>query len=82
LDCLRTPTCVPFTRSASPSCPRTWCLLSKQPPLNIYTWWLMHHSCWLTLSWQTYPRWISWMLCLRWTFLIKGVMKEHNNWVK
>jgi hypothetical protein len=37
LDCLRTPTCVPFTRSASPSCPGTWCLLSKQLPLNIYT---------------------------------------------
>jgi hypothetical protein len=28
---------VPFTRSASPSCPRTWCLLSNWPPLNIYT---------------------------------------------
>jgi hypothetical protein len=28
---------VPFTRSASPSCPRTWCLLGKWPPLNIYT---------------------------------------------
>jgi 3-methyladenine DNA glycosylase AlkC len=38
LDCLRTPTCVPFTQSTSPSCPRTWCLLGKrQPPLNIYT---------------------------------------------
>jgi hypothetical protein len=37
LDCLRTPTCVPFMQSASPSCPRTWCLLGKQPPLNIYT---------------------------------------------
>jgi hypothetical protein len=38
LDCLRTPTCVPFTRSTSPSCPRTWCLLGKRwPPLNIYT---------------------------------------------
>jgi hypothetical protein len=38
LDCLRTPTCVPFTQSASPSCPRTWCLLGKRrPPLNIYT---------------------------------------------
>jgi hypothetical protein len=37
LDCLRTPTCVPFTWSASPSCPGTWCLLGKWPPLNIYT---------------------------------------------
>jgi hypothetical protein len=37
LDCLRTPTCAPFMRSASPSCPRTWCLLGKRPPLNIYT---------------------------------------------
>ena len=37
LDCLRTPTCVPFMWSASPSCPRTWCLLGKRPPLNIYT---------------------------------------------
>jgi hypothetical protein len=37
LDCLRTPTCVPFTWSVSPSCPRTWCLLGKQLPLNIYT---------------------------------------------
>jgi hypothetical protein len=37
LDCLRTPTCVPFTQSTSPSCPRTWCLLGKRPPLNIYT---------------------------------------------
>jgi hypothetical protein len=36
LDCLRTPTCVPFMQSTSPSCPGTWCLLSKQPPLNIY----------------------------------------------
>jgi hypothetical protein len=32
LDCLRTPTCVPFTQSASPSCPRTWCLLGKRRP--------------------------------------------------
>jgi hypothetical protein len=37
LDCLRTPTCVPFTQSVSPSCPRTWCLLGKQrPPLNMH----------------------------------------------
>jgi hypothetical protein len=34
---LRTPTCVPFTWSVSPSCPGTWCLLGKRPPLNIYT---------------------------------------------
>jgi hypothetical protein len=38
LDCLSTPTCVPFAQRASPSCPRTWCLLGKQrPPLNIYS---------------------------------------------
>jgi hypothetical protein len=37
LDCLRTPTCVPFTWSTSPSCPGTWCLLGKQLPLNIHT---------------------------------------------
>jgi hypothetical protein len=37
LDCLRTPTYVPFTWSVSPSCPGTWCLLGKRPPLNVYT---------------------------------------------
>jgi hypothetical protein len=35
LDCLRTLTCVPFTWSEAPSCPGTWCLLGKWPPLNI-----------------------------------------------